>query len=75
MARLPHPRRRKNQGQETFLAPSTNNQTYNHDRVLKQPFLPISTKVKENELYDEMVSCIHKFASKCHSQTIPSSEP
>ena len=30
-ARLPHPRSRDNQGQETFLAPSTDKQTRNYD--------------------------------------------
>ena len=42
--RLPHPRSRQSQGQETILAPSPAKQTRNHDTVLKPPSLPINTK-------------------------------
>ena len=31
IVRLPHPRSRESQGQETFLAPSADNQTRNYD--------------------------------------------
>ena len=45
--RLPHPRSRDSQGQETFLAPSADKQTRNYDRrVLKPPSLPINPNVK-----------------------------
>ena len=45
--RLPHPQSGYSQGQETFLAPSADKQTRNHDtRVLKPPSLPINPKVK-----------------------------
>ena len=47
MVRLPHPKSRDIQGQETFLAPSANKQTRNYDTgVLKLPSLPINPTVK-----------------------------
>ena len=47
IVRLPHPRSRDSQGQETFLAPSADKQTHNYDtRVLKPPSLPIKPKAK-----------------------------
>ena len=76
IVRLPHPRSGDSQGQETFLAPSTDKQTCDYDtRVLKPPSLPINPKVKGIEPYqDEMVRHIYKFTSECYSQTTPSSE-
>ena len=47
--RLPHPRSRDSQGQETpfFFSPSADKQTRNYDRrVLKPPSLPINPNVK-----------------------------
>ena len=41
IARLPNPRSRDSQGQETFLAPSADKQTRNYDTVLK-PSSPLS---------------------------------
>ena len=47
IVRLPHPRSGYIQGQETFLAPSTDKQTHNyHTSVLKPPPHPINSKVK-----------------------------
>ena len=47
IVRLPHPRSRDSQGQETFLAPSADKQNRNYDtRVLRSPSLPIKPKVK-----------------------------
>ena len=71
IVRLPHPR--SGDSQETFLAPSADKKTHNHDtRVLKPPSLPINPKVKRIELQqDEMVSCIYKFTSECYGQTTP----
>ena len=59
-------------GQGTFLAPSADKQTCNHDtRVLKPRSLPINPKVKGIESkQDEMVSHINKFTSKCHSRIL-----
>ena len=42
-ARLPHPRSRDNQGQETFLAPSTDKQTRNYDIECSNHHLSLST--------------------------------
>ena len=44
IVRLPHPWSGDSQGQETFLAPSTDKQTCNYARVLKPPSLPINPK-------------------------------
>ena len=50
IVRLRHPRSEDSQGQETFLAPSADKQTHNHDkRVLKPLSLPINPKAKGNE--------------------------
>ena len=76
IVRLPHPRSGDTLDQETFLAPFTDKQTCNYDtRVLKPQSLRINNKVNGIEpKQDEMVSHIYKYTSKCHSQTIPSSE-
>ena len=76
IVRLPHSRSGDSQGQETFLAPSSDKETRSYDtRVLKLPSLSISLKVKETEPEQvEMVSHIFKLTSECHSQTTPSSE-
>ena len=73
IVRLPHPRSGDSQGQETFLAPSADKQTHNHDtRGLKLPSLPTNPKVKRIEpQQDEMVSRIYKFTSECYGQTTP----
>ena len=67
--RLPHPRSEDSQGEETFLEPSADTQTRNYDtRVLKTPSLPINTKVKGIESWqDGMVNHVYKFTSQCHS--------
>ena len=50
IVRLPHPRSGDSRGQETFLAPSADKQTRNHDkRVLKPPSLHINPKAKSIE--------------------------
>ena len=50
IVRLPHPRSGDSQGEETFLAPSADNQAHNYDtKVLKPPSPPINPKVKEIE--------------------------
>ena len=49
IVRLPHPRSRDSQGQETFLAPSADRETRNYGTVLKPPSLPINPKVKRIE--------------------------
>ena len=46
IVKLPHPRSEDNQGQETFLVPSADNQTLNYDTVLKPPSLSINIKAK-----------------------------
>ena len=46
IVRLPHPRSGDSKGQETFLAPSTDKETRNYDRVLKPLSFPINTEVK-----------------------------
>ena len=47
IVRLPHPQSGDSQGQETFLAPSADEQTRNYDtRVLKPLSLPINPKIK-----------------------------
>ena len=50
IVRLPNPWSENCQGQETFLAPSADNQTCNYDKVLKLQSLPINTDVKGIEL-------------------------
>ena len=46
MVKLPHPRNRDIQGQETFLAPSTDKQFNNYGTtVLKPPSFPINPKI------------------------------
>ena len=41
IVRLPHPRSGDSQGEETFLAPSADNQAHNYDtKVLKPPSPP-----------------------------------
>ena len=50
IVRLPHPRSRDSQGQETFLEPSADKQTRKYDtRVLKPPSIPINSKVRQIE--------------------------
>ena len=46
IVRLPHLQSRDSQDQKTFLAPSTDKQSLNYDRVLKTLSLPINTNVK-----------------------------
>ena len=48
--RLPHPRSRNSQDQETFLAPSADNQTATMTQCSKPPSLSINPKVKGIEL-------------------------
>ena len=47
--RLPHPRSRDSQGQETFLAPLADIQTLSYDTVFKPPSLLINTNFKRIE--------------------------
>ena len=72
MVRLPHPQNGDSQGHETLLAPSAYKQTGNYDIEGSNHQPPINAKVKRIErLQDEMVSYIHNFTSKRHSQTSP----
>ena len=44
IARLPHPRSRDSQGQETFLAPSADKQTHNYDTECSNQHPSLSTQ-------------------------------
>ena len=43
IVRLPQPRSRDSQGQETFLAPSADNQTLNYDRECSKHHISVLT--------------------------------
>ena len=61
--RLPHPRSRDHQGQETFLAPPADNQTCNYNTECSNHHLSLSTLRPYLHLY----SCIYLQLHMCFS--------
>ena len=66
--RLPHPYSGDSRSKEMSLASSTDKQTRIYDTECSKHHLSLST------LRSQMVSYLHKFTSKCQTQTTPSLE-
>ena len=62
--RLPHPRSGDSQGQETFLAPSTDKQTRNYDTECSNHYLSLST-LRSKGLSRSRMKCI-QLSSWCN---------